>query len=81
MLAADRRLVCMCIKLPVSLWYYDFRMGCFLNSDICLCLIYYYPYYPSSCSFQEFQSSCLQAVLKEMSLMNESMTWGGTVNT
>jgi hypothetical protein len=65
MLAADRRLVCMCIKLPVSLWYHEFRMGCFLNSDFCLCLIYYYPYYPSSCSFQEFQSSsCLQVVLK-----------------
>lgn len=66
--------VCMCIKLPVSLWYYDCRMGCFLEQWVLSCLIYYYP---STCSFREFQiSSCLQAVLKEMSLMNESMTRG-----
>lgn len=66
--------VCTCIKLPVSLWYHDFGMGCILEQWVLSCLTYYNP---SPCSFHEFQvSSDLQAVLKDMSLMNESMTWG-----
>lgn len=74
-LAADRRSVCVCVLESLCPFGIMISYGCFLNSGSCLCLIYYYP---STCSFRGFQfSSCLPAVFKGMSLMNQSMTRGG----